>query len=98
MLPEVKAKPTRVLPLDSGELDTARARAMLDAYHAVRPFTAAEQVAWQPMLRAGALRFWLSRLYDFHMPRDAEMLTPHDPSHFERILRRRIAVVPPTLF
>ncbi|HYD80644.1 MAG TPA: homoserine kinase [Paucimonas sp.] len=86
------------IDLDSGELDVTRVRALLDAYHAERPFTAAEQVAWQPMLRAGALRFWLSRLYDFHMPRDAEMLTPHDPAHFERILRRRIAVRPPLLF
>ncbi len=43
------------------------------------------------MLRAAALRFWLSRLYDLHQPRAAEMLTPHDPTHFERILRERIA-------
>jgi len=85
------------IDLESGELDTLRARAMLGAYHAQRPFTDAEQMAWQPMLRAGALRFWLSRLYDFHLPRDAEILTPHDPAHFERILRQRIAHVAPTL-
>jgi homoserine kinase type II len=78
-------------------LDTARVRALLDAYHAVRPFTDAEQTAWQPMLRAAALRFWLSRLYDFHLPREAEMLTPHDPTHFERILRERIATPAPGL-
>ena len=70
---------------------------MLDSYHAVRPFTIEEQEAWQPLLRAGALRFWLSRLYDLYLPRDAEMLTPHDPTHFERILRRRIAHGPQPL-
>jgi homoserine kinase type II len=77
--------------LATGTLDEARVRALLDAYHAVRPFTLDEQSAWQPMLRAAALRFWLSRLYDLHLPRAAELLTPHDPTHFERILRERIA-------
>lgn len=86
------------IDLDSGVLDTARVRAMLDAYHRERPFTAAEQSAWQTMLRGSALRFWLSRLYDFHMPREAEMLTPHDPGHFERILRLRINETAPPLF
>ena len=86
------------IDLATGVIDVARARAMLDAYHAERPFTHAEHVAWQPMLRAAALRFWLSRLYDFHQPREAEMLTPHDPTHFERILRERIATPAPELF
>ncbi|MGB7480046.1 MAG: homoserine kinase [Burkholderiaceae bacterium] len=82
------------IDLASGALDEARLQAMLAAYHAVRPFSADEREAWQPMLRAGALRFWLSRLYDFYLPREAEMLTPHDPGHFERILRQRIAHAP----
>ena len=75
--------------LDSGEFDEARVRAFLEAYHANRPFTDLEREVWQSTLRIAALRFWLSRLYDFYLPREAQMLTPHDPTHFERILRSR---------
>jgi homoserine kinase type II len=78
------------IDLDTGATDPARVRAMLDAYRTERPFTSAEEAAWPALLRAAALRFWLSRLYDFYLPREAEMLTPHDPTHFERILRHRI--------
>jgi homoserine kinase type II len=86
------------IDLDTGELDMARMQAFLSAYHAVRPCSAAEQLSWQPVLRAASLRFWLSRLYDFYLPRAAEMLTPHDPRHFERILRDRISKKAPFLF
>ena len=74
----------------SGALDPVRLQALLAAYQTVRPLSAAEQQAWNASLRAAAFRFWVSRLYDFHLPRAAEMLTPHDPTHFERILRLRI--------
>ncbi|WP_126283591.1 homoserine kinase [Burkholderia stagnalis] len=80
--------------LATGVLDDARADALLRAYQTVRPFTAEERRHWGDMLRAGAYRFWVSRLYDFHLPRAAEMLKPHDPGHFERILRERIAHTP----
>ncbi|WP_374586151.1 homoserine kinase [Pseudoduganella sp.] len=86
------------IDLASGRIDTARARAMLDAYHAVRPFSATEHALWPALLRSGALRFWISRLYDFYLPRAAQLLTPHDPTHFERILRERIAVPAPELY
>ncbi len=73
-----------------GELDAPRRDAMIAAYSSVRPLNEAEQQLWPAMLRLGALRFWLSRLDDFHFPRAAELNTPKDPSHFERILRARI--------
>ena len=75
----------------SGAHDAARFDAMLGAYQGVRALTAAERSLLPAMLRAGALRFWISRLWDYHLPRQASMLTPHDPSHFERVLRQRVA-------
>jgi len=75
--------------LATGAFDMVRLRAWLAAYAAQRPFTDAERQAWPTLLQAAALRFWVSRLYDFHLPRAAQTLTPHDPTHFERILRAR---------
>ncbi|MBU4518157.1 MAG: homoserine kinase [Gammaproteobacteria bacterium] len=77
-----------------GQHNAALAQAMVSAYQAVRPLNAAERGLLPAMLRAGALRFWLSRLWDWHLPRDASMLKPHDPTHFERVLRERVGLAP----
>ena len=79
------------IDLASGLQDDARTQAMRSAYEKVRPLTASERELFPAMLRSGALRFWISRLWDWHMQREASMLKPHDPTHFERVLRARLA-------
>lgn len=82
---------------ETGVFIEDRLQALLNAYAAVRPFTEQEHEAWPMLLQAAALRFWISRLYDYYLPRPAQTLKPHDPRHFERILRLRRQVAAPAL-
>lgn len=77
------------IDLDTGALDPVRAQAFVAAYDAERRLTDGELSLLPALLRAAALRFWTSRLWDYYLPRDAAMLKPHDPRHFERVLTLR---------
>jgi homoserine kinase type II len=77
------------IDLASGELDEDRADALVAAYAMLRPLESAEVRLLPALMRAAAFRFWLSRVWDMHLPRDAVVLTAHDPGHFERVLAAR---------
>lgn len=75
---------------EDGSLDHELTQTVLGAYREQRPFVVMEQEAWPVMLRAAALRFWLSRLHDQHFPRAGELTHSKDPNVFKRILLHRI--------
>lgn len=74
----------------NGKLNHEKTQALLHAYDAVRPLEKNEQKMWLPTLRKAALRFWLSRLYDLHKPRDGELVHAHNPDQFKTILLHHI--------
>ena len=80
-----------------GSLDGARARALLGAYAALRPFSAAEAELWPAMLRVACVRFWLSRLIAAESFAGQEVLI-HDPAEFQRRLAQRQQVNLPLPF
>jgi len=82
--------------MPGGALDTARVNALLAAYHSSRPFDDAERILWPLMLRAAALRFWLSRAADRALPRAGELVLVKNPDEYRDILRLRVHdTVPP---
>jgi homoserine kinase type II len=73
-----------------GKLNDANLLSLLRAYHYIRPLTSDEKNIWPIMLRAAALRFWISRLYDFHLPREGEITHAKNPAHFRQILQEHL--------
>ena len=79
---------------ESGELNMQCYQALIKAYQAERNFHPREAETWHYMLRAAALRFWLSRLQDKIFPKDGEITHIKDPDVFKNILLARIGNSP----
>jgi homoserine kinase type II len=67
--------------------NVTRARTLLRAYAAVRPLTAQERAALPVLCRGAALRFLLTRLFDWVNTPEGAMVTRKDPLEYFRKLR-----------
>ena len=75
---------------DIGAWDAEKAEAFCAAYSEVRCLDAVELAHMNDVLRLAAMRFWLSRLYDFHFPMAGELTHTKDPNHFKNLLLQHI--------
>jgi homoserine kinase type II len=64
-----------------------KARALLSGYQSVRPLEEAERLALPLLARGSALRFMLTRLYDWLTIPDGALVQKRDPMEFIRRLR-----------
>jgi homoserine kinase type II len=74
---------------NEGHLVAALVSSFLDAYQQQRQLEAVELEALPLMLRLGALRFWLSRLYDQSFPLSGELTFIKSPDEFRHIHQLR---------
>ncbi|MDX8387198.1 MAG: homoserine kinase [Ghiorsea sp.] len=69
-----------------GENDETRMAAFLEGYESKRTLNTDEKAAFNGLLRLGALRFWVSRLFDALYPRGGAMTQTKDPEEYRRKL------------
>ena len=70
-----------------GAYNITKGTAFLDGYQTVRPLSAAERDALPILARGSALRFFLTRLYDWLTTPEGAMVTKKDPLEYLRKLR-----------
>lgn len=73
---------------ESGEINSDKLTALLSAYESLKPLAQLEKQHWQTMLRAAALRFWLSRLEHQLYPRSGDLIQQKDPLVFRHLLQQ----------
>ncbi len=69
-----------------------KGKALLAAYQAGRALTPDEQAALPVLMRGAALRFLLTRLYDWLNPDPNALVRPKDPREYAKRLRFHLKV------
>ena len=67
-------------------IDTQLADAFIQGYESIRPLSDEERDYLPTAQRAGSIRFWVSRLLDYHFPQEGEMTFVKDPNAFRDLL------------
>jgi len=73
--------------------NVTKGRALLSAYHAVRPLSAEEQHALPVLCQGAAMRFLLTRLYDWLNTPSGALVTRKDPLEYLRRLRFHLSAI-----
>ncbi|HMM13253.1 MAG TPA: homoserine kinase [Parvibaculum sp.] len=81
-----------------GSFNITKARALLQAYNAVRPLDAAELAALPLLARGSAMRFLLTRLYDWLNHPAGAFVKPKDPLEYLKRLRFHRGVTSPASY
>lgn len=79
----------------AGDFNVTKARLLLQAYRQIRPITPAEIAALPLLARGSALRFLLTRLYDWLNHPLGAFVRPKDPMEYVKKLRFHQAVADP---
>ena len=81
-----------------GSLNVTKARALLAGYQDIRPLTGSETDALPLLARGSALRFLLTRLYDWLEVPPGALVVPKDPIEYYRKLRFHRSVADATAY
>ena len=72
-----------------GKIDLKKFNAFINAYNSVRKILPDEMQKMNIYLRLAAMRFLISRFFDFYNQRDGEIKNVKDPHYFLNILKNR---------
>lgn len=75
-----------------GAYNVTKGKALIAAYRAGRPLSQAEMAALPVLMRGAALRFLLTRLYDWLNHDPTALVRPKDPREYSKKLRFHMAV------
>jgi len=81
-----------------GSFNVTKARLLVRQYHAARPLDAAELAALPLLARGSALRFLLTRLYDWLNQTAGALVRPKDPLEYLKKLRFHRGISDPAAY